>query len=110
VQCPDHRQRQASLSVENFGHARPRSENRLQLLAGTAPLLEAKQDRLDRVGRQDGDMGTLVGIDQGAEDIESVELGVPGTASQRRSISARAALWSAWVWIGLMSCMAGCSR
>jgi hypothetical protein len=71
----DHREREVPPPVEDLGDARSRAKDRLEVLARPSLLLETKQDRLDGIGRQDGGMGALVGIDESAEDVELVELG-----------------------------------
>jgi hypothetical protein len=75
MQGADHGEGQASLPVENLGNAGSRAEDGLQVLAGAPLLLEAELDGLDRVGGEDGGMCTLVGVHEGAEDVELVEFG-----------------------------------
>jgi hypothetical protein len=74
MQASDHANRQAALAVQNLRHARSRSDERFEVLAGEALLLHAELDRLDRIGRVHRIMLGLIGIDQRRQHIETVAL------------------------------------
>jgi hypothetical protein len=50
MQTPDHVDRQASATIEDFGYASPAAEDPFQVLSGQALLLHPEFDRLDGSG------------------------------------------------------------
>jgi hypothetical protein len=78
----DHGQRQRAPTRQDFGDARPRSEERLELLSGPTELLATQGDRFDGRERVNWECPTLVRIDESRERVElalltRTRLGVP---------------------------------
>jgi len=102
MQPADHCKRQGAIAAEDFVDPGPAADHADQRLSVSALLFEAELDGLDGIGRIDGEMSLLVSLNQRRQHLQAIASPVPSSAPQRRSISRRAAAWSASALIGLM--------
>lgn len=77
MQTPDHRDRQCSFSVQNFGNAGTRADDLLQVPPGEPLLFHVEFDGLDGVGRVHRIVLGFIGIDERREHIQPVAVARP---------------------------------
>src|SRR5690606_34670854 len=69
VQFPDHRQSQGTLAVQDLIYAVAPADHRLQVFRRKAGLLHAELDGLDWVGKVDGEVLRLIGLNKGGQHV-----------------------------------------
>lgn len=81
MQIADHLDDEATLAVEYLIGTIELADRGHQILYGQSALFHAEADRLDGVGRFDGVLGGLVGLDQYGKAFETAAVRAAGSGS-----------------------------